>query len=292
MGLPTTNKGPAGDAQPTGGPRLVGGRAPGHGPEAARQLRGWLLVFLVAIYVVALALAVRLLLAVSDSDRLPWYVVLLAVFFVLFTLVWSRQGMRPRFLHAILVIQCLVVFALLSLEPDFDYATSLYVVLCYQVALVFGGRTRWAWIGALEFLIAGTLVATQGLLEGLGFALTPMAFAVVVPGLAVASQQIEAARAESRQMVEELQETHLALKEYVAQVEELAVIEERNRLARELHDSVSQAMFGIQLATRSAQILREKDPEAVAVQIEQLQVLTRDALARMRDFISELRPKS
>jgi signal transduction histidine kinase len=119
-----------------------------------------------------------------------------------------------------------------------------------------------------------------------------MAFAVVIPGLVMASQQIEAARAESRQMVTELEEAHLRLKEYVAQVEELAVIEERNRLARELHDSVSQAMFSIQLVTRSAQILRKKDPEAVRAQIEQLQVLTQDALVRMRGFISELRPKS
>ena len=91
---------------------------------------------------------------------------------------------------------------------------------------------------------------------------------------------------------DELEETHRRLKKYAAEVEDLAVLEERNRLARELHDSVSQAMFGIQLATRSAQILRKKDPEAVPAQLEQLQTLTHEALARMRGFISELRPKS
>ena len=92
-------------------------------------------------------------------------------------------------------------------------------------------------------------------------------------------------------MLSDLEATNEQLKEYAAEVEELAAVEERNRLARELHDSVSQAMFGIVLATRSAQIMRERDPAGVPAQLERLQVLTQDALARMRGFISELRPK-
>ena len=117
-----------------------------------------------------------------------------------------------------------------------------------------------------------------------------MAVTVAFPALALASRDIENSRAESREMVAELQTTNERLRAYAAEVEELAVIEERNRLARELHDSVSQAMFSVQLATRSAQIMLQKDPQAVEAQLEQLQTLTHDALARMRGFISELRP--
>jgi signal transduction histidine kinase len=75
-------------------------------------------------------------------------------------------------------------------------------------------------------------------------------------------------------------------------VEELAAMEERNRLARELHDSVSQTMFSLLLATRSAQILLERDPVRVRPQLEQLQELTQSALAQMRSLIAELRPKT
>jgi signal transduction histidine kinase len=254
--------------------------------------RGWLLAALIAGYVVAFGLAARLLLVAGETGYLAWYMVLLVLFFVLYTLVWVRPNMGGVFLHTILIVQCVVVVVLLFLEPDFDYVTGFFVVLGYQAAVVFGGRARWLWVGATVLLIAGSLIAAWGLLRGLGFALTTMAFAVVFPGLAVASQEIEAARAESRTMVGELEETHQRLKKYAAEVEVLAALEERNRLARELHDSVSQAMFGIQLATRSAQIMRKKDPEAVRAQVERLQVLTQDALARMRGFISELRPKS
>jgi hypothetical protein len=260
-------------------------------PAAARPRRGWLLVIFIATYASAFGIAARLLLEAAGSEELP--------------------GIRPARaflspLHRGLDVAedgspagpcdlcCAVrrVVLLLLLDRDFSYVTALYIPLSYQAAVVFGGRIRWLWVGALVLLTAVSLVATWGLLHGLGLALTIMAFAVVVPVLAVASQQIEAARAESRTMVDDLQETHQRLKKYAAEVEDLAVLEERNRLARELHDSVSQAMFGIQLATRSAQIMRTKDPEAVRAQIEQLQVLTQDALARMRGFISELRPKS
>ena len=92
-------------------------------------------------------------------------------------------------------------------------------------------------------------------------------------------------------MVSELEATNEQLKKYAAEVEELAVVEERNRLARELHDSVSQAMFGIVLATRSAQIMREKRPEGSRRSSSGCRSSPKTPLARMRGFIAELRPK-
>jgi signal transduction histidine kinase len=75
-------------------------------------------------------------------------------------------------------------------------------------------------------------------------------------------------------------------------VDELAALRERNRLARELHDSVSQAVFSIVLAVRSAQLMREREPDRVEEQLALLQELTQNALARMRAFIADLRPRS
>jgi two-component system NarL family sensor kinase len=73
-------------------------------------------------------------------------------------------------------------------------------------------------------------------------------------------------------------------------VEELATLEERNRLARELHDSVSQTLFSITLSTRAAQLLQKKSPGKLKNQLEQLQHLTEDALAEIRTMITQLRP--
>lgn len=76
--------------------------------------------------------------------------------------------------------------------------------------------------------------------------------------------------------------------------EQTAALEERHRLARELHDSVSQALFSMTLHARTAQRHLETAGLAadhpVAVELEQLHGLTQTALAEMRALIFELRP--
>ena len=72
----------------------------------------------------------------------------------------------------------------------------------------------------------------------------------------------------------------------------MPILQERNRLARELHDSVSQTMFSISLNSRAAHILLERDPDKLRSQLEQLQGLTRSALEEMRGLIADLRPAS
>jgi signal transduction histidine kinase len=75
-----------------------------------------------------------------------------------------------------------------------------------------------------------------------------------------------------------------------ARAADLAASEERARLARELHDSVTQALFSMTLQTRAAELLLERDPAAAAEKLASLRDLQRDALAEMRSLIFELRP--
>lgn len=72
----------------------------------------------------------------------------------------------------------------------------------------------------------------------------------------------------------------------------LAREEERRRLARELHDSVSQALYGISLGIHTARTALQRDPERVAEPLNYSLSLTEAALAEMRALIFELRPES
>ena len=75
------------------------------------------------------------------------------------------------------------------------------------------------------------------------------------------------------------------------QARRLAVMEERQRLARELHDSVSQALYSIALGTHTALALLEReDPVRAAKPMEYVLSLADAALAEMRALIFELRP--
>ncbi len=74
------------------------------------------------------------------------------------------------------------------------------------------------------------------------------------------------------------------------QAGELAAGEERAHLARELHDSVTQALFSMTLVSRSVEMLLDRDVDAARTQLTQLRELQREALAEMRALIFELRP--
>ncbi len=72
--------------------------------------------------------------------------------------------------------------------------------------------------------------------------------------------------------------------------QEAAVLEERNRLARELHDSVTQQLFSMTLTAQAARVHLEKNPQRAATQLERLQETATAALAEMRALIFQLRP--
>ncbi len=71
-----------------------------------------------------------------------------------------------------------------------------------------------------------------------------------------------------------------------------AALAERSRLARELHDSVSQALFGMSLGTRTSIELLAKDPARAKDPMDYVLSLAEAALAEMRALIFELRPES
>jgi PAS domain S-box-containing protein len=77
------------------------------------------------------------------------------------------------------------------------------------------------------------------------------------------------------------------------QAQQVAVLEERQRLARELHDSVSQALFGIGLGAKTARTLLERgQPERALKSIDYVLSLSETGTAEMKALIFELRPES
>jgi GAF domain-containing protein len=74
------------------------------------------------------------------------------------------------------------------------------------------------------------------------------------------------------------------------QAQQVATAEERQRLARELHDAVTQTLFSASLIAEVVPRLWERNPEEGRVRLEELRRLTRGALAEMRTLLLELRP--
>jgi signal transduction histidine kinase len=71
---------------------------------------------------------------------------------------------------------------------------------------------------------------------------------------------------------------------------ELSILEERNRMALELHDVVSQKLFSLSLGADSAATLIDRDPVAAREQLARVSELARECLAELRTLILGLRP--
>ncbi len=105
--------------------------------------------------------------------------------------------------------------------------------------------------------------------------------------LAMAIERIQANQ-KWEQRVEELAIENTRL---VAAAQDKAVLEERQRLARDLHDSVTQALYGVTLHAEAAtRLLASGDLATVAEYLRELQDTAQEALEEMRLLIFELRP--
>ncbi len=260
-----------------------------HGPDlpASRPVS----IPLVAVCFFYVTVVLRTLAEADTLSRwLPVYLGLEFVFGVLFTLVLWRPIRWKIGRHLYFILQALLPLLLLTLHPRLDFTNVLLVMLSCQAALTFSGWSRWAWVIGLLVLIVLSETILLGA-YGLALSLLPATVAIVFPAYVAITQEIEAGQRNRQALLAELQEANRQLTAYAGQVEELSIIQERNRLARELHDSVSQTLFSIGLHSRAARILLERDPHRLRPQLEQLQALTQDALKEMRSLIADLRPQ-
>ncbi|MGW3292036.1 GAF domain-containing sensor histidine kinase [Streptomyces sp. NPDC001002] len=71
---------------------------------------------------------------------------------------------------------------------------------------------------------------------------------------------------------------------------ELTIVEERSRLAHELHDAVSQKLFSLRLTAQAAAALVDRDPARAKGELQQVAALAAEAADELRDAVVELRP--
>ena len=71
---------------------------------------------------------------------------------------------------------------------------------------------------------------------------------------------------------------------------ELSILSERNRLALELHDAVSQKLFGVVLSAEAAATMIEQDRDAAREQVQRVRRIAQEALEELRTLILGLRP--
>jgi signal transduction histidine kinase len=116
--------------------------------------------------------------------------------------------------------------------------------------------------------------------------LAAIVFVVLFTQLAVNEQR---ARAKVEQLAAELSEANAKLRDYALRVEELAAAEERNRLAREIHDTLGHYLTAINVQLEAARAILEADRDRALDALHKAQMLAKEGLADVRRSVAALR---
>jgi NarL family two-component system sensor histidine kinase LiaS len=191
----------------------------------------------------------------------------------------GRYKQNPTFYFGAQVLILSLLFLLGSNNSDaFNF---LFIILCVQIAVVSSARVAALWI-ALCFGVESSIILARHGTDGL-YAIVFYAVAFIVAGFfGYTIQQVERERDRNQHLVEELQEMQQKL-------QELAVVEERNRLARDLHDSIKQQVFAISMQLSAARANLYEDDKAYP-SVTQAEKLAQQAGAELTTLIHQLRP--
>lgn len=241
--------------------------------------------------IVFLAVALRTILFYQGQHILVLVLLLLMAFALLYASEPWLSNRLPRYNLIYFPAQTVIVSVFCFLPPFMDMKTVLFLPLIIQAFRIFSRRVLVLLTAFYLILISAVILPSLGLLEGMAFILLGVAVSAFFISYDFLYSRTQADEAESERLLADLQLAHHKLQESAAQTEELAAVRERNRLARELHDSVSQAIFSITLTSQAARLLLEREPARVPEVIERLQSMTSGALSQLRSLIAELRPQ-
>jgi len=104
-----------------------------------------------------------------------------------------------------------------------------------------------------------------------------------------ATQSAELAQARAETLAAELAEANRKLGDYAVQAEELATIQERNRLAREIHDNLGHYLTVVNVQINAARAMLDIDKARADTALDKAARLTQDGLAAVRQSVSSLR---
>ena len=257
---------------------------------AERQAQNSRWTFLYGIIFIGLIL-LRIAANYSGEPSLIPALVGLGLFSLLY---FSERAISRRlgwYIHLYLGIQTALIVFLFSLPPFLDVIGALFILLGLQATQLLSQHLALVWVIGFGLVMTAAEVLGIGLLDGLVLSMLIVAVGIFLVSYDLLYTQAQTEKNESQALLERLTKANQQLEEYAAQAEELAAVQERNRLARDLHDSVSQSIFSIILTARSAQLLLERDQGRVPEQLLRLQEMTGEALSQLRSLITQMRPQ-
>jgi len=245
-------------------------------------------IFLLTAVLLFAAAALRSVLGLSGDPLLAEVLLLLASWLGLLVLDAAVTPRWAPFCPLALAVQTVVVVVLMGRVWHGDFYAILFGVVAMRAMQRLGWQVTFSWIALFAPLTVLALSLSYDVVEAVVFALMYAGLAVFLALFTLITARVAEAHAVNEALALEVVAVNRDVAASARQVERLAAAEERHRLARELHDSVTQTVFSMNLTAQSAVLLLPRDRGAVADLLERLAQLGRSALAEIRALGSEL----
>jgi len=251
-------------------------------------------IYLLAAGLYFLTVVLRTWLFFQGSPVLGKAMALLLIWALLFASEWMVSNRwtsyRAAYFPVYLICQTALTFVLMALPDSPDFMGALLAVLSMQAMLHLSTWIGAAWIVVCAVLMFILLRAENGN-EAFALTLIYTAGNVFFGSYILTIRRTQAAHLRNYALAENLAQANQRLQVYSAQVEQLAAARERNHLARELHDSVTQTAFSMNLTVQSTTLMLTRNPSGVEEQLDRLYDLARSALAEIQVLIDRLKPE-
>jgi signal transduction histidine kinase len=240
------------------------------------------------IYLLALVSSVRGIIVYNEVWlELLFVLIPLAVIYTTEHYIHEQTGMI-RLVFTLL--QPLMMTVLFIIAPHADFWALMLLPTCYAIPRLFDKRNSTALIA---ILILGMMICLWFTEEGVSSILFSSVYVVayiMVWSFSHLILALERARTNAESLSEELTIANRQLQDYAEQVAANTIHEERTAVARELHDSVTQTLFSINLMLSTVSLKHTLDNEALEQELQKIQSLSESAMKELRAIIHQLKP--
>ncbi len=247
-------------------------------------------IYYLATGLMFVAAALRTLLVFQSSPLFNQILVLLAAWLLIF-IGNALLDQRLPWLSAVLIGLDVLIILQLLLVTHTDYFAFLFAISSMQAMQKHSLKGAVVVIGITTMLTFLTLYKQFGVLNVIGLTVVFFGGSVFLVVYIRTTRRARQIGEQQQELVSQLQQANRQLELYSQQAQQLASGRERLRLARELHDSVTQTIFSMTLTTQSAMLLLERDRKRVTAQLDRLYQLAHIALTEMQTLISRLSPE-
>jgi signal transduction histidine kinase len=263
------------------------------GAENGRFDLGRVFTVILAALLVAMIALTWLPAHISANLIVPGEIILIIIAVIINGRIYKRQPPHAsQYIVASLVLQVVIIEVSNWVDPS-NSLFFQYFALPFQVYRFFGDKAglRVSILTWFAYAIHSLFVFKEFQIYLLALLAGTLAMVMLVSKYRQdLRERVERERRE--QLLQELEVSHRQLKAYSEQIEELATIEERNRLAREIHDSLGHYLTAINIQLEKAMLQHDDKPDEAMQTISETKRLASEALQDVRRSVATLREQA